>query len=451
MDKISCLKNLKLLWWLRNIAIIGQAIAITVVTIILDIPLAQQPLWLMIGLLAFVNIATWARIKQAPHIRETEFFCQLLLDIAILFGLLYFTGGATNPFASLFILQVIIAAITLSALYTWIIAGLAIGCYTSLMFWNVEVPYFLHHHMGDFFNLHVQGMWINFILLAVIISWFIVRMNATIKRQDSILFEAEKMAAIGTLAANSAHELGTPLATLALLLEDYGEKASDEELKRKAAIFKEQLSRCKQIISNITAAGGVIRAESGRPMQLDLFLQEVISSWKHENQEINFSEEFPDNKFIPKIVAETGLSHAIINILDNAADASPGYVCFKASWTAKLLTIIISDKGQGIPLEVKENFGEPGVSSKADGLGMGLFLAKSVITRLGGTLDIQSNTKFHSLNEGVLLRSCRYARRKPTLTPSSPRTPTRSLNETWYESGTGTTVKIHLPLARLTI
>lgn len=409
MDQISCLKNLKLLWWLRNIAIVGQAIAITVVTRILDIPLGENILWLLIGLLVFVNIITWVRIKRATHIKEFEFFCQLLLDIAVLFGLLYFTGGATNPFASLFILQVIIAAITLSPFYTWIIAGIAVGCYTLLMVWNVEVPYFMHHHIGEFFSMHVQGMWINFILLAGIISWFVVRMNVTIKRQDSILFEAEKMAAIGTLAANSAHELGTPLATLTLLAENYSDEATDEERKRKAIMFQEQLERCKQILSRITAAGGVIRAESGKPMQLDLFLKEILTNWKKENPEVNLAAEFADNKFIPNIVAESGLSHAIINILDNAADASPNYVGFKVIWTAKNLIITISDKGQGIAQEVKENFGEPGISSKADGLGMGLFLSKSVVTRLGGTLGIES------------------------------------------KSGFGTTAKINLALARLTV
>jgi two-component system sensor histidine kinase RegB len=395
MDNISCLKNLKLLWWLRNIAIIGQAAAIAIVTRILEIPLQENPLWLLVSLLAVINVATWARIKRNKNIKESEFFCQLLIDIAVLSGLLYFTGGATNPFASLFILQVIIAAITLSPLYSWIISGIAVALYTSLMFWNVEVPYFMHHHMGEFFSMHVQGMWINFILLAGIISWFVVRMNATIKRQESILSEAEKMAAIGTLAANSAHELGTPLATLSLLAESLEEKVTDEERKDKAIMFREQLARCKQILSRITAAGGVIRAEGGKPMQLDLFLNELLTSWKKENPGASLTIEFADNKFTPQIVAETGFTHAIINILDNAADASPDYVSFKASWTAKNLTIIITDKGQGIPQEVKENFGEPGVSSKDDGLGMGLFLSRSVITRLGGTLeDIESKTGF---------------------------------------------------------
>ncbi len=390
MDNISCVKNLRLLWWLRNIAIIGQTIAIASVTKILDIPLEERPLWILVSILALINIATWIRIKLSTNIKECEFFCQLLIDIAALSGLLYFTGGATNPFAQLFILQVIIAAITLSPLYTWIIAFLTAALYTFLMLKNVEVPYFMHHHMGEFFSMHVQGMWINFILLAGIISWFAVRMNITIKRQESILFEAEKIASIGTLAANSAHELGTPLATLSLLAESLQETTTEPKKKEQLILLQKQVERCKQIISRITAAGGVIRAESGKVMQLDIFLNELLVNWKKDNPAVNLITEFCDNKFIPKIVAETGLTHAIINILDNAIDASPDYTKFKAFWTNKNITIKITDKGRGIPPKIKENFGEPVFTSKFNGLGMGLFLSRSVIIRLGGTIDIQS-------------------------------------------------------------
>lgn len=409
MDQIYCLKNLKLLWSLRNIAIIGQAIAVLAVTKLLNIPLPEMQLWAIIGLMTAVNVLTYLRIKHSCHIQEYEFLCQLLLDIASLFSLLYFTGGATNPFASLFILQVIIAAIILPPLYTWIVAIATIVLYTSLMFWNVEVPYFMHHHMGDFFSLHVQGMWISFILLAGIISWFVVRMNATIRRQSLLLAEAEKIAALGTLSANAAHELGTPLATLTLLAEDYGQESTPEEKARKNIMFNEQLARCKQILSRITAAGGVIRAESGEPMQLDLFLKDLIYKWKKDHPNTHLIEEFSDNKIIPNIVAESSLSHAITNLLDNAADASPQYVKFITLWTAKNLTITIEDKGQGIAPQIKQNFGQPGISSKTDGLGMGLFLSKSVIMRLGGTLDIESM------------------------------------------SGKGTAVKINIPLARITV
>jgi len=220
MDKTSYFKNLKLLCGLRSVAIIGQVAAILLVTKGLHIELPIIPLWSIISALVVINGLTFIRIKKGRAISQFEFFSQLLIDMTALFGLLYFSGGAANPFTSLFILQVIIAAVTLPPAYAWVAAGISVAFYTALMFLGIEVPYFQHHHSGDFFNLHVQGMWISFILLAGIISWFVVRMNVTIRRQDALLAEAEKIAAVGMLAANAAHELGTPLATLFVLAEN---------------------------------------------------------------------------------------------------------------------------------------------------------------------------------------------------------------------------------------
>ena len=375
---LSFHKNLKLLWWLRCLAILGQAVAVLVVTQALHIPLQMVPLWSIIGLLCVVNAVTWWRIRTATHIAQPEFFAQLLIDMTALFGLLYFTGGAANPFASLFILQVMIAAITLTPFYTWLAAALTISFYTALMLWNVEVPHFLHHPMGDFFSLHLQGMWIAFILLAVIVAWFIVRMSGTIRRQEALLAQAEKLAALGTLAAHAAHELSTPLATLFVLAEEMGEGMP---------LFKTQLERCKHILSRITAAGGVVRAEGGAPMPLDIFLRDLTEHWKADHATTLLSVDIQDGA-APRIVGEYGLEQAIRNLLDNAADASPHAIRLTAAWNTHTVTIAIYDEGAGIAHTIADAIGTLGVTSKEDGLGLGLFLSRSVAMRLEGTLEL---------------------------------------------------------------
>jgi len=380
MEKTSYFKNLKLLWWLRNIAIIGQAAAILLVTRGLNIELPIIPLWGIIGTLIIINVLTIFQLKTGKTISKFEFFFQLLIDMTALFGLLYFSGGAANPFTSLFILQVIIAAVTLPPSYAWTAAAISIAFYTTLMFFSIEVPYFQHHHTGDFFNLHMQGMWISFILLAGIISWFVVRMNITIRRQDALLAEAEKIAAVGMLAANAAHELGTPLATMAVLAEDCEAKKSRQ--------FSEQLSRCKQILSRIAAAAGVARAESGSATTLDVFLSDIVSSWKNDNPAVAFTANIQKGDSL-EIVAEYGLKQAITNLLDNAADISPEFVQLDAKWTGQSLNLTIQDKGRGIPPEILHNIGEAGFTTKLNGLGLGLFLARSVIIRLEGSLDFK--------------------------------------------------------------
>lgn len=381
MFNSSTHKNLRLLWWMRTIAIIGQASAVLIVTAALNIPLHTIALWIIIGTLAITNSLTWWRIQTAVFISKNEFFAQLLIDMSALFGLLYFTGGASNPFASLFILQVIIAAITLTPIYTWITAGITIAFYSALLFWRIDVPYFHHHPTGDFFNLHIEGMLISFVLLAIIVAWFVVRMNITIRRQDALLAEAEKIAAIGALAAHAAHELGTPLATLSILAENAGDLSP---------IFKEQLMRCKGIISRITAAGGVMRAQGGAPMLLDTFIHDIIARWKEDNPQIHFTNSVTFNT-APRILAEHGLEQAIRNLLDNAADASPHAVSLHAKWSTNTLTIAIEDKGVGMPQEIIDAIGKGVATTKVGGMGMGLLLAQSVIARLEGILTIDSS------------------------------------------------------------
>lgn len=397
IDNNSTLKNLKLLWLLRNIAIAGQTIAVIVVIKMLDIPLTEKPLWFIIAGLVITNIITFFRIKWANNISQIEFLGQLMIDIFALFGLLYFTGGATNPFAPLFILQVIIAAIILKPLYTWSVATLTIILYTILMFYNVEVPYFMHHHIGDFFSLHVQGMWISFILLATIIAWFIVRMNQIIYRQNNMLMEAEKMAALGTLAASAAHELGTPLATMAILTEELNNDMRQQ--------FFNHIKKCKEIISHITLTGGINKADSGTKMHLEIFLKEILQTWQLKNPEAKVNAEINDISNI-EIIAEQNLKQALWNLLDNAFEESPDYIVFNAKCVNNKLHINIIDNGNGIPKSIKNYVGEAGVTTKENGMGLGLFLSKSVITRLDGTLTIENlKTSGASCNIVIPIRS----------------------------------------------
>ena len=249
------------------------------------------------------------------------------------------------------------------------------------MFYNVEVPHLMHHGGGgDFFSLHVQGMWISFILLAGIVAWFVARMNRIIRRQDALLADAERMAALGTLATGAAHELGTPLAIMAVLAEDCEPKT--------ATRFSEQIARCKAILGRITAAGGVARAEGGAPMPLQDFLNTLLAQWQKEHADTVLSSSLAGIGN-PSVVAEASLEQALVNLLNNAADASPHSISIEAEWTAQTLTIQIHDDGAGVDPAIRADLGKPGISTKTHGLGLGVFLAKNVTQRMEGKLDIR--------------------------------------------------------------
>jgi two-component system sensor histidine kinase RegB len=384
-------KSLKLIWWLRNIAIVGQTITVVLTTTWLAIPLDTVPLWTIIAAITGCNLLTYIRLLRPADVTRNEVLLHLLLDIAALFTLLYFSGGASNPFTSLFILQVVIAAIVLPPLHTWCIAFLTIGLYTVLLFWKIEVPYFYHHHIDGYFNIHVQGMWASFVLLALLVSGFIVRISGIMRRQEQLLAEAERIGAIGTLATAAAHELGTPLATMFLLAKEFETDATTEEQRKRTGILRDQLTRCKAIVTRITAVAGVMRAESGRKMPLDNFLRETIQGWHKGNPAVVCDMRLQGTQPVPTIVAEYGFAQAIINLLNNAAEAATNQITIEANWSASSMQMSIHDDGSGIDIGLMEKLGTPGVSTRKQGMGLGIFLTRNVITRLGGTVNIANH------------------------------------------------------------
>lgn len=372
-------KNMRLLYHLRHCAIAGQLITIAFVSVILHIPLPLFPLLLIISISAALNGYTHWLLRHRPDISDTMILWQLLVDIVALCGLLYFTGGATNPFASLFILQVVFAAVTLPARQVWCVTILTILCYTALMRWNIEMPYLQHHHIGGFFNLHVQGMWISFLLLAVIIAGCVMYMNQIIRTQQSLLAQSETMARLATFATHAAHHLGTPLATIAALSEQCPAPLSGK--------IQTQLTRCKMLLTQITDSGGAARAEDCTPITLAAFFDDVLKEWRIHRPDAVLDVTLPHTSS-PLLLIERGFYDALLNLLNNAADASPHNIRFTAQWDDAHLTIDIYDKGEGIAPSIRETLGTIGVTNKPEGLGLGLFLSKYTICRLGGTLQL---------------------------------------------------------------
>jgi two-component system sensor histidine kinase RegB len=383
-------KNLILLAWLRAIAIIGQSVAVIFTIHWLLIPLDTAPLWLIVMASAGIHLLTCLRLASHADISRQELMAHLLVDIFALFGLLYFSGGASNPFAPLFIIQVVIAAITLPPLHTWAIAGLTIILYTVLLFWNVEVPYFMHHHIGNYFTIHVQGMWVSFVLLALLVAGFIVRVSSIVRRQDQMLADAQRMGALGALAAGAAHELATPLSTIALLAQQFETSATMPGNQQNVGILREQVARCKTILNRMTAAAGVMRADTGKAMPLDGFLEAMIGRFRQLKPDVLCHVRMHAAPHVPMIVAEQSVEQAIISLLCNAAEASPQKIDVDMRWDDTNIHIAIRDYGQGIESALLEQLGEPVLSTKG-GMGLGIFLARSVIARIGGSLDIYNH------------------------------------------------------------
>lgn len=407
----TALKNLEWLYVLRNLIIIAVSLVIFVSIYGMSFALPERALWLTTGVLVLFNLLTRHQIRTGTDIKESDLFMHLVFDVLGISALLYCTGGATNPVAWIFLLPLTITATILPQVYTWYMVILTTTCYTILIGYHIPLPEIeaalppgdlslpietlKFQHMMD---LHTFAMWFGFVLSAAIVAYFVVAMANTLRERDNMLAEArelalrrERVVALGTLAASAAHEMSTPLGTMAILAHDLELEFSNEEagdLKRKMKIMCEQIDRCKKALSVMSASAGEIRAESGKALPLELFLNELFKQWHQQrpSNRLNYTRSGTTPE--PMILADRTLYHALINILNNATDASPLGIEFCVSWTSKAVTLLICDSGSGFDPQIIAAAGKTMISTKEQGLGVGLLLAFATIEQLSGHIEI---------------------------------------------------------------
>jgi len=418
---ISTKENLHWLFILRNLMIGGESMLLIISIDILKIPLHQEALWLTILAIGTVNLYTWMRLKTDLPATEMEIFSQLSLDVFAIAALLYLTGGATNPFTWIFLLPVILTAIILPHGYTWYMVILTTTLYTFLIPFHASLttvePHLMHESMQslshtmhaqqdeEFFNFHIFGMWFGFVCSAGLVAFFSLELSNTIKATERTLADArekalqdERIISLGTLAASAAHDMGTPLGTMAIVaheLKNDPKSVTPKELCEKMQLMEDQINRCKQALSVMSASAGELRAESGRLEIVTLYLDEVINQWRSQKPEIKLN--FIINPLAPltgKLLADLTLTHSLINILNNAAEVTPiekGIaLSINPCTVAEFIAIQIRDYGPGIPEALIAELGKTQISDSSQGLGVGLLLAYSTITRLGGSIDINN-------------------------------------------------------------
>lgn len=417
-SNISIRDNLKWLYILRNLMIVSESFLIIISVYGLKIPLPQEQLWLVLFSICAVNLYTWMRIQTDEPVTELEIFSQLSIDVLAIGSLLYLTGGASNPIIWVFLLPLILAAIMLPQAYAWNMVILTCCAYTVLIAFNIPLPaiephipdpklvttpelqMYLHSvHDRQYFNLHVFGMWFGFVFSAGLVAYFVAELSKTLKERERSLADAresalrdERVISLGTLAASAAHDMGTPLGTMAILVHemeiDYPEHRFSD-LHQKLEVVNQQIERCKQALSVLSASAGEMRAESGKAMPVIEYIDDVLNQWRAHNATAKLNLKVSQTIFInEKIVADRTLTHSIINILNNASEVTPDSKGFDfiADWNDTILNLKIKDYGPGFSNEIL-NFGgiKPVISDK-QGLGVGLFLTYSTIKRLGGKI-----------------------------------------------------------------
>ncbi len=384
------LKRLLLMRWL---AVAGWLALIAGAGPLLAIALPLAPMLAIVLMLAGFNLLARRRLAGGEAVADGELFGQLCVDVAALTLLLFFSGGAANPLVSLYLPSVAIAAVVLPGRFAWAVVLLGVIAYSLLVFWNVPLPV---PDAERATRLHLAGMWLIFVASAALIAWFVARMAAAIRSRDRQLAAAreealrnERVVALGALAAGAAHELGTPLATMAILVGEL-ERSAAAAQKEDLALLRSQIEHCKGIITGLAARAGELRAEGGGAVLLEQWLEQAIGRWRrlrpHAAAKVSLH-----GTAAARVVSEATLEQALLNLFDNAADAG-GEVEIEAQWDAARLRLEVRDRGPGFDENVLLAAGRAFVTTRAEGTGIGLFLAHAVVERLGGRIVLANRS-----------------------------------------------------------
>ena len=282
-------QNMKLLIQLRWLAVIGQISTIFGVGVGLGIALPVPYMLEVLSCLIAFNLASLLRWHERQPVSNTALFLALLVDVTVLTAQLYLSGGISNPFAFLYLLQVILSAVLLEVWSTWIMVAITSLCLAGLALLPGPLILPIDPERG-FSSLYVQGMLICFILNAALLVVFITRINRNLRAGDAKVADLRQRAAeeehivrMGLLASGAAHELGTPLATLSVILGDWRrmpELSKNSELLEEITEMQAQLQRCKSIVSGILMSAGEARGESSVKTTINTFLNDLVDEWR---------------------------------------------------------------------------------------------------------------------------------------------------------------------------
>lgn len=404
--------NIVLLMQLRWIAVGGQLATILVASQGLGVRLPLAPLLLAPLLLILVNLVTASVVARRQSFSQAELFSALMIDVIALCWQLYHSGGATNPFTFLFLLQIVIGAIILEPRWSWLVALNTCLC-MALLTWRFVPLRLPPTHAANPFALYIYGSLFAFVLAAVLLSVFVVRLDRTRRDSDAMLAALRQQAAeedhiirMGLLASGAAHELGTPLSSISVILGDWSREpaiAGNFELSADLADVRRELTRCKTIVSGILMSAGEMRGVAPARTHVRDFIDDIVAEWRERiTGELRFLDRIETDV---AIVADPALRQVIGNVIDNAIEVSPHLVVLEAWLSGENapgtpapgagaggnLVLTVSDRGPGFAEEMLARIGQPYASTKGrPGGGLGLFLVVNVIRKLGGTVSVEN-------------------------------------------------------------
>lgn len=368
----------------------------------LELPL----LWTLCPLvIVLASNVVLGRLNTLPMQRPQEtlgaVFC---LDTFCLTALLGLTGGPMNPFSLLYLVQITLSSVVLRKAWTWALATLSTACFGLLFFVQVPSTAFQTHHMEEGFSPHLIGMWIAFGIAAALITFFTGKIADALRtREQEVLVlqdqvaKNERLASLVTLAAGAAHELGTPLATIAVVakeLERYtAARAGAESVLEDARLIRSEVERCRRILERMSARSAEPMGEAPDRIRVRDFLEHVLTQFL-EPQRSLLRIEIADES-LDAVLPVQATAQSLAAIIQNALDANIGQrpVVVTATGARSELQITVRDHGEGMPASVLRRIAEPFFTTKEPGKGMGLgtFLVRTFAESVGGRVVFDSS------------------------------------------------------------
>jgi len=396
--------NLALPWVVRLRYGMAAGEAAIIAAIWLGFHLDSRVLWAVSPLAAVVvsNIVLGRLGGLSVRFPQATLGAAFALDTVCLTSILALTGGPMNPFSLLYLVQITLSAVVLHKIWTWSLGVLSTVCFGLLFFLHVPIAAFEGHRTGPGLSPHLVGMWIAFAVAATLITFFTGKIADTLRRREREVLalqtrvaKNERLASLVTLAAGAAHELGTPLGTIAIVareLERYAPRLGDNQaVLEDARLIRSEVERCRVILERMSAQGAEPMGETPLEIEVRGLLLQVRDRFPESSRGALFVEE---GSGVAAILPVHATSQAVGALVQNAIDANvngrPIVIGFQQA--GGYLDIAVRDEGSGMDPETLGHFAEPFFTTKEPGKGMGLgtFLVRLLADRLGGRLLVSS-------------------------------------------------------------
>ncbi|HSY21103.1 MAG TPA: HAMP domain-containing sensor histidine kinase [Polyangiaceae bacterium] len=393
-----------LLAWLTRLrwgSFAAQGVTVLIGVVALNSPFPPAAL-LVLGITLVSNLGLWALVSKRRDLEPGGVGAILAADAVALTVLLFLCGGPSNPFSCVYLVYVTLAALTLGARWAAVLVGVSSLGYAILFLVGDDMAGMAHmHHGSSVFSAHLQAMWVAFTVTAALIAYLVSRMARELHARDRALAQAqrlaarsEKLASLSALAAGAAHELGSPLGTiavaskeLALILGKHPELAA---LAEDAHLIRAEVDRCQRIVQEMSGRSGEPMGEVPEPIALDTLLGEVCQRSGALGLPVHVGSDVPQSVIVPVRGLVQSLECLVRNALDSGGERTA--VCLRVDRDAQAVRFEVIDRGAGLSPDALARVGEPFFTTKApgNGMGLGLFLASAFAQRWQGRLWLDS-------------------------------------------------------------